>query len=317
MQDGNIEVLEPFKSITGIAIDEITSLADKAASQLATVKLTQPIPGVPTEIPVFVDRERGVIGGVHSLFEHYRFSPARKTGTAKVTTLESFIDLVTRHGTNDSAIFANTNWQKPSLTAVIDYHRTTPGGAADNGKHRIHYEFPLSEEWQAWNAIDGKPLEQEQFAQFIEDHIAELAAPDDQESEDFRHKFSFRVAYPTELVTLSRGLQVFSETRVKNAVTLQSGEGQITFEEEHRDSNGNKMDVPGMFILAVPPFFMGDPARIPVRLRYRLSGGSIKWIVKLYRPDVYITQQVLRDMERAASETGLPHFQGAPEMTGV
>ncbi|KQV27569.1 hypothetical protein ASC97_04100 [Rhizobium sp. Root1203] len=304
-----------LKSAMGVDIEAITALADKAGSKIEMLVRNDRSHGVPEQIPVFVNREDGRVDTVADLFERYRFAPARKSGTAKVTTLESFIDLGTRHATPASAIFADTDWQKPSLTMVVDYHENDTGGTADNGKHRIRYDFPLSDEWKAWVGIDGKPMEQTVFAEFIEDHIAELSTPDDGEEEDFRHKFGFRVAYPTEMHTLSRGLQVFAETRVKNAVTLQTGEGQIAFEEEHKDANGNKIDVPGMFILSVSPFFMGEPVRIPVRLRYRLQAGSIKWIIKLYRPDVYITKQVMRDMEKAASETGTPSFQGQPEMS--
>jgi uncharacterized protein YfdQ (DUF2303 family) len=298
------------------SIDAIKSLADKAGSHVVSVSLKEEIPGLPQEVPAFLDRESGSLASVANLFEAYRFAPSEKRGTAKVTTIESFIALTQRHQTADSAIFANTDWTKPSLTSVIDYHINETGGHADNGKHRIHYEFPLSDSWKAWIAIDGKSLPQVEFAEFIEDHIADLSAPDTMEEEDFRHKFSFKVAFPTQLVELSRGLQINSASRVKNAQSLQSGEAQIIFEEEHRDANGNKLDVPGMFILAIPPFFQGAPTRIPVRLRYRLSGGNLIWICKLYRPDVYITEQVVRDMEKAGSETGLPTFQGAPEMQG-
>lgn len=307
--------LLPIAGTMGADIEAISKLADKAGSKLEILERTDGQHGIPDHVPVFVNRESGRVDAVAELFERFRFAPARKSGTAKVTTLESFIELGQRHETDDSAIFADTDWQKPSLTMVVDYHQAVAGGVADNGKHRIRYDFPLSDEWKAWVAVDGKPMDQGDFAEFIEDHIAELSTPDGLEEEEFRHKFGFRVAYPTEMHTLSRGLQVFAETRVKNAVTLQTGEGQISFEEEHRDANGNKIDVPGMFILSVSPFFMGEPCRIPVRLRYRLAGGSIKWIVKLYRPDVYITQQVMRDMEKAASETGAPAFHGQPEMS--
>ncbi len=299
----------------GPQIDVIKSMTDKAGSKIAVAHLQKPIHGLPDSIPVFLNRQDGRVEGIERLFEAYRFAPARKTGTAKITTLESFIELVNRHKTADSAIFASTDWQKPSLTAVIDYHENANGGTAANGKHRIHYEFPLSEEWKAWNAINGEKMAQVEFAEFIEDHIAELSAPDTMEEEDFRGKFGFKVAYPNELVALSRGLQVHTESRVKNNVVLQTGEGEITWDEEHRDAGGNKLNVPGMFILSVPPFFMGDAARIPVRLRYRVQAGAVVWICQLYRPDVHITQQVMRDLERAASETELPHFQGTPEMS--
>lgn len=299
---------------SGDSIKAIKALADAAGTDLAVAKLGTPIHGLPDAIPVLINRDSGQAVGILNLFEAFRFAPARKFGTAKVSTLESFIDLVNRHKTSDTVIFASTDWQKPSLTAVIDYHENANGGKADNGKHRIHYEFPLSEEWKAWNAINGEKLQQVEFAEFIEDHIAELSAPDTMEEEDFRSKFGFKVAYPNELVALSRGLQVHTESRVKNNVVLQTGEGEITWDEEHRDAGGNKLNVPGMFILSVPPFFMGDAARIPVRLRYRVQAGAVVWICQLYRPDVHITQQVMRDLERAANETELPHFQGAPEM---
>ncbi|MDX0517378.1 DUF2303 family protein [Sinorhizobium medicae] len=300
----------------GAALDiaAIHDLSDRAGSQIATLSLSTAIPGVPSTIPVFVDRKSGALSSVSDLFERYREHPRRKSGTAKVATLESLISLIDRHKTEHSAIFAETNWEKPSITAVFDYHEAKNGGLADNGKHRAHYEFPLSEEWKAWGKINGKPLEQVEFAEFIEDHIAELSAPDSMEAEDFRGKFGFKVAYPNELVALSRGLQVHAETRVKNNVVLQSGEGEITWDEEHRDAQGNKLTVPGMFILSIAPFFMGATARIPVRLRYRVSGGKVLWICQLYRPDVHITQQVMRDLERVAHETELPHFQGTPEM---
>ncbi len=300
----------------GAALDiaAIHDLSDRAGSQIATLSLSTAVPGVPSTIPVFVDRKSGALSSVADLFERFREHPRRKSGTAKVATLESLISLIDRHKTEHSAIFAETNWEKPSITAVFDYHEAKNGGLADNGKHRAHYEFPLSEEWKAWVKINGKPLEQVEFAEFIEDHIAELSAPDSFEAEDFHGKFGFKVAYPNELVGLSRGLQVHAETRVKNNVVLQSGEGEITWDEEHRDAKGNKLTVPGMFILSIAPFFMGDPARIPVRLRYRVSGGKVLWICQLYRPDVHITQQVMRDLERVAHETELPHFQGTPEM---
>jgi hypothetical protein len=60
---------------------------------------------------------------------------------------------------------------------------------------------------------------------------------------------------------------------------------------------------------------MGEAIRLPVRLRYRVREGQVTWIFQLYRPDVYVTEQVMRDMERAARETELPAYQGAPEMT--
>lgn len=273
------------------------------------------MPGLPSAIPVLVNKQTGALSGVKTLFEAHRIYPERKIGTAEVYTLESFIELTNRHKTEDSVIFADTDWTEPSLTAVIDYHRKPNGGAADHGKHRIHYEFPLSDEWKAWMAMDGKPMDQADFAEWIENHIPELTAPVGHEAEDYEELFGFKTALPNELQMLSRGLQVMVNQNVKSSVVLQSGEGEIVFEETHTDKMGNKLTVPGLFILNIAPFFLGEPCRIPVRLRYRVPQGKTIWTFKVYRPDKFITEQVIRDLDTAARQTELPHFQGEPEMS--
>lgn len=301
------------ETLDGSAVKAIEDIVLMGSTHVVDVELIDTPHGIPTSIPVLLNKKAGSATSLKPLFDAWRTHPERKTGTASVTTLESFIDLANRHKTDDSVIFANTDWTKPSLTAVIDYHRKANGGNADYGQHRIHYQFPLSEEWQAWQAQNGKVMDQQDFATFIEDHLQELSAPDSEEAEYYQQLFGFKVAYPNELQALSRGLSVTVNQNVKSNVVLQSGEGEIVFEEDHRDAQGNKFTVPGLFILNIAPFFLGDTCRIPVRLRYRVRGGAAVWFYNIYRPDKHITEQVRRDLENAASATALPHFQGAPE----
>lgn len=308
------------------AVNAVADLAHKAGLTVTSVSAPSSAKGVPTSIPVLLDPKKGEANGLKQLFDAWRDTPERKSGTARVTTLDSFIALTKRHAVEHSAIFAVTDWKAPSLLSVIDYHHKntdiedegvitgTTIGMPNNGKHRIHYQFPLSEEWQAWVKMDKQALNQQAFAEFIEDHIGELAAPHEDEVTFWQDKLGGKVAYPHELKLLSIGLKVHAETRVSNNVTLQSGEGELTWEETHRDHKGDKLVVPSLFILQLPPFFMGEPVRLPVRLRYRVREGSVTWIFQMYRPDVYVTEQVMRDMERAARETDLPAYQGTPEM---
>ncbi len=293
-------------------IDAIRKLADEAGSAIVPAYFGSEREGLPSLVPVFLDRNSGQAHSLKKHFEEYRTHPERKRGTATVTTLESFIDLVDRHQTGNSAIFANTDWNAPSFTAVIDYHELE-GGRADNGQHRIHYPFPLSDEWKAWKKQSGEVLTQAEFAEWIEDRIADLAAPTDDERREYEDTFGLKTATPAEIVTLSRGLKVHAETRVRSNIVLQSGEGEISFEEEHRDAAGNKLVVPGLFIISIAPFFLGAKARIPVRLRYRVSGGAVKWFFVLHRPDLHITGHVNAALKQAEDATGLPAYQGAPE----
>lgn len=294
------------------AVDEIAALAQKGMTEIVTLTAPEGMKGVPSAIPVVLDKAKGTALNIAPLFENYRTHPQFAIGQAEVTTLESFVDLVDRHKTPDSVIFGDADWKEPSLTAVIDYHQVDH--SPEFLRHKIQYDFPLSEEWKLWLGINGKPMDQTSFAEFIEDHIAECSSPGSDEEEEYRTLFNTKVAYPNELMVLSRGLSVLAEVRVKNAVTLQTGEGQITFDETHKDAaTGNAISVPGIFILAIAPFFLGDFARIPVRLRYRVRDGKIYWTMHMFRPDKHITEQIRRDMTRAASETGLPLFLGSPE----
>ena len=293
------------------AVEAVATLTRQTGLKVASVSLPQPINGLPSSVPILLDPENGKAGSLYELLAPWRTKPERKRGTARVETLESFRDLVSRHKQGNSAIFAITNWEKPSFTAVIDYHdETNP----DNGQHRIHYQFPLSEEWKAWNAVNNKPLDQAKFAEFLEDHIADLTTPTLDEAEDFRKMFGAEVGLPNDVLMVSRGLQVNVETNIKQTLKLQTGETQLIFEETHKSAGGGPVTVPGVFLLQLAPFFMGETCRIPVRLRYRKSNESLVWIIQLYRPDLHITSRVRDDLKATAEALDLPAFEGTPEM---
>jgi Uncharacterized conserved protein (DUF2303). len=288
--------------------------------------------GLPPVIPVAIRTgDFPEVVSVKALVEEYRDRPARKKGRANVLTLQSFIALVNRHATDHSVIFANTDWRSPEFTAIIDYHcknRMVPEtlengeptgneifveGLPDNGKHHIHYTFPLSEEWKTWMAGNGKPMDQADFAIFLEDRIAELASPTDFEKSNLERDFATTVAPPSQIVQLSRGLKIHVESKGAHTVNLASGEGQISWEETHKDADGKALKVPGIFMVSVAPFHRGETVRMPVRLRYRAKDGKILWFYQLYRPDLHITERVLGDLAIVGEETKLPTYEGNPE----
>lgn len=308
-------------SLSGTAVKEVADLVKAGQITVTTIAPPSVAVGLPPSVPVgIVSGDKPEAVSIKHLLDEWRARPERKSGQATVTTLESFIALANRHKTPDSVIFADSNWRAPSLTAVIDYHETNSDaetgslGLPDNGKHRIHYAFPLSEEWQVWVKQDGEMLEQVDFAAFIEDHIAELATPTPEEMAIAKDMFATTAATPARLIELSRGLQVNVDAAVKSHNVLQSGEIQMQFNETHTDGSGQPIKVPGLFILAVAPFFRGEPMRIPVRLRYRVRTGRVVWFFQMFRPDKSVTEHVIAGLQQAAEQTGLPAYEGAPEM---
>jgi len=306
-------------AVHNLAID-ITAAAELGAqasgAELVKIETTESMIGLPKEVPALLTRgATPSISSVDHILEKYRVFPSRKRGTARVQTLDALIDLTNRHKTDDSAIFANLDWTEPSLTSVIDYHRNTSGGDADNCQHKIHYEFPLSDDWKLWVKNDGKVMEQQDFAIFLEDRIPDLASPTDGEIATIERDFKTTVAAPSQLINLSRKMQVNVSSQVKTETKLQSGEGQIQWEETHTGADGQPVKVPGIFILSIAPFFMGEKVRIPVRLRYRMSSQKVVWFYNIYRPDLIITQQVESDLLALTKQTDLPSFAGKPEIS--
>lgn len=260
-------------------------------------------------------------------FEDERLdAPRRFKGTATVNDLGSFVALTNRGKADNSVLFAIKNPERTacSLTAVLNYNEGQDGpepGEPRFGDHRIVYAFPLSDEWKAWHKSNGAKMSQADFAEFIEDRVADLIEPPDMAVDgpdvdstiELARKLGGKFGSPSRLVELSRGMKVNADVRVAGAVNLSSGEGQIQFEETHKDGQGAPLTVPQLFLVAIPVFDAGPLYRIAVRLRYRLSQGSVVWFYELYRPEKSFDHAFAEACEYAEEKTELRLFQGKPE----
>lgn len=250
--------------------------------------------------------------------EEWAERPARRHGTARLETCESFIDHVKRHACETSVVFASET--PPCLTAVYDYNEPGPESQGENlarfGRHRAQYACPLSEEWRAWTGIAGAKMNQSGFAELIEQRIADVLDPAQagEGAQRFAAQLGVRLATPAVLMSLSRGLALTVNQRVQNAVNLASGEGQIAYVVEHQNSEtGQPLTVPGAFLLALRVFDRGAAYQVPVRLRYRAAEGKVTWTVELYRADRCLADAFAGVCKQVSEGTGLPLFMGAPE----
>jgi uncharacterized protein YfdQ (DUF2303 family) len=302
------------EAVNGEAVDRIANLAKSAAgAEILSVSVNGV--GLPPSFPIVFDKRQGGtgIGSLSRLAEEWRSAPARKKGTAKPATLESFIDLTNRHKDEHSVIFAQTTWPNPSLTAILNYNEEGDKGAARFGDHRFLYAFPITDEFKAWAEKDEQTMSQGDFAAFIEERVFELADATETEKIEFGQMLRTEFASPSRMVELSRGLQVNVASVAKAGLTLQSGEAEIQFVEQHQNAAGEKLIVPGLFMIALPAFIGGEPVRIPVRLRYRVKAGTVVWFYQMYRWKEFLRDRVVNDLSIAKGETDLPTFEGSPE----
>jgi uncharacterized protein YfdQ (DUF2303 family) len=256
-----------------------------------------------------------------------RGKPLRRKGTARTQSLASFIALINRQADQDSAVFADMDWQKPKFTAILNYNRKGEGPAkpaedpaeeslARFGDHLIEFAFPLSEPWKVWLANNGKPMEQAVFAQFLEDHIMEVSSPTEAERLEWKAVFGSMKALATaaDLIGFSRDLEIMVGASYKSKTRLESGEVTMNFETTHSGPKGEAVTIPPGFVIQLSIFYGASTDRIAARLRYRPAGGQgVLWSYELHRPDLVIEERLRADLATVTAETGLPAFEGTPE----
>jgi len=226
----------------------------------------------------------------------YLERPRFNRGSAKLATLASYIDHLTRFADEDSAVFIS----EEHACTIYDYQ--APKGTARRAQ-RSSYTFPVSDEWRAWKGADGKSMTQDAFASFVEDRIIDIVDPAEaiDSSQRVARLIHAEFASPQRLMELSRGLSVRVGARVAQSVNLASGEGQIAFATEHADENGKPLRVPGAFLIQVPVFDQGTAYQIPVRLRYRVKEGAVTWTCELWRAAA-VQRDAVRDIAEAVQK---------------
>jgi hypothetical protein len=245
-----------------------------------------------------------------------RERPERMKGTANVQTIDSFNELVNRHK-NDQAsiIFADTLSAAPSLLGVLNYN--TVGQSPGWRDHRVAFKFPLSKEWKEWvdACATGKKFTQPDFGAFLLLNMIYLTSPTSEE-EQLAKNFGTTCATPADLLQLGKGLELHINAVSKEEVNPRTGEKSIVFTEEQKDGQGQKLAVPGLFIIRIP-MFLGDSAsvtRVPVHLFFRRMGtGQIVWWMQMHMADEYLRSAVLEGVGRVRAATNLPIIEGTPE----
>lgn len=256
------------------------------------------------------------VRGAKQYLDEYLEAPERRTGTARMLTLDSFIAHVSRYADQHTQIFCdNQNEKAPYLLAVLDYHEKDATGKPRFGVHRTRYEFPLSDEWKAWTEFDGREMNQAAFAAFLEERLADVMDPTQigTKGKEFLAMNEFKAAGRPELLVMSRGLKVNVNRVVANEANLFSGENNIVFKESHSSENGNSVEVPRAFAIAIPVFKRGGSYQILARVRYRVHDHQIKYSYSLHKPDACFADAIDGAIDKVQNTTSLFVLFGRPE----
>lgn len=196
-------------------------------------------------------------GGVHIVDTMaYLGRPLHKTGVKQVRDVESFKEYLDKHG-EQAETEVTTHQDERTISAMIDAGTDIAAGRKEHG---VKLTLKLTTEWSQWVQMSGKLMAQETFAEFIEDHAAQITSP-----------------ASAEIMEIAATLQVKRGVEFEQGTSLSTGETQFTFREQDKASAGKagQLSVPNELALALTPFKGGIAYRVVAKFRYRLRGSEL------------------------------------------
>lgn len=230
--------------------------------------------------------------------------PDRRTGTAQLQSLQSFIDHANRFkAEGSSAVWANAAARQ--LVSVLDYHPAGAENPARWGRHRGVYGCPLSEAWLAWGGGKAVELEQDDFAALLDGRDRELASG--------KLPSGTSAPEPSMLISLASNLEVYSHAQAKRERDPGTGKLKISFNEEKGVSG--VVPIPPSFLVSIPVFEDAEPRTLEVRLRVAVEDARAKFTVQIHAAGDILRASFQELCATVNSQTALPVFTGVPEAT--
>lgn len=216
-----------------------------------------------------VPGENGTIQQIDT--DSFADRPRTNTLNQTVADFESFAAYLNKHGIEgETEISAHET--EGVFSAVID---AGADGEAGWRRHLVKLQLTSSDEWKTWAGQSGKLLNQEQFAEFIEDNARNVVDPTS-----------------AELLEVAQSLQVKRGVDFESGIRLADGNVQFGYRETTTATAGTagSLTIPATLELALAPFRGGAPYRVPATFRYRLQDKRLHLGFKLQNAD-----QVRRD----------------------
>jgi uncharacterized protein YfdQ (DUF2303 family) len=212
-------------------------------------------------------------GGAHTVLdtEKQSVAPWRPRSVYRPATVDALIAVVSRHHTGEET----TIWVHPTdgrIVAIFNDNATAGPGWRD---HRAELQLRPTDEWRHWLCHDGHLLSQVEFAEHIEQGLAEIVKPD-----------------AADMLELTQTISASSGANFRSAIRLHDGRVQAKYEEtiDAQAGESGQLDIPTELSLAIAPFLGEEPFALTARFRYRLSSGQLTMGYKLDRPDAAVRQ---------------------------
>ncbi|MCX7208167.1 MAG: DUF2303 family protein [Proteobacteria bacterium] len=216
---------------------------------------------------------------------HLRTTPARKMGNTHLI------------------VDADYDKNRVKFKAILNGNDGIEAGFSD---FIAHYEPAKTVDWVNWLQNDKQKMNQEQFAHFLENNIANISCTDPSEPEK---------KYPSaaDLLEFCTNLEMTSTVRFRSATKIQNGQVQFEYVEEGTDQTKGKLALFETFGIGVQPFIGDGPAFfIEAKLRFRINreSGALSLWYELNRPDKALEVATKALIKQVEEESQVPVYFG-------
>ncbi len=228
--------------------------------------------------------------------------PKRKRGTVTVEDVAGFAQYFAKHHDEDSEVFADIGAH--AITAVLNAHHGAdndfPDSLARWQDHRLILRLAVTPEWAAWAGSNRTMMPQVPFAEFIEDHLADIAADGPCTGAD--------------LLEMAQEFHAHGKTEFKQGTRLASGQTQLVYTEtiDAKAGERGQITIPGAFELGIRVFDDLEPYRVKARFRYRITDGALKLGYHLNDPERVVRDAVGLVVAKAEAACGVKIMLGRP-----
>lgn len=228
--------------------------------------------------------------------------PRRKRGHVELHTSDALVAYIGRHLHGEGIESPATIYAHADHGEFVALLNDSTAGQPGWGDHRAELALRKTEGWKRWATRDGLMGSQGDFAQHIEDGLAEIVDPSG-----------------ADMLELAQTFQAHTTVRFKQALYLDNGQRSLQYEEsiEAQAGRSGSITIPKQFRLVLAPYDGTEEVEVLARLRHRISNGSLSIGYKLVRPIEVERAAFDATLEQIASQ--LVHvqvFRGSPPERG-
>lgn len=239
---------------------------------------------------------------ITDLVEKAQPHPNRKRGTVQVKDIDSLLLYCADQNTLDPAggpgaayfgyIYADPDTRK--VVAVFNDQRSDEPGWRD---HRAEFKAEFTPEFQTWFNNNKQHKSQGDFAEFIEDNMADITEP-----------------AATSMLEIATTIQAKTDINFSSSKHLQNGQIQLGYTEniDARAGANGALQIPKVFTLGMRVFKNGEGYKLQARLKFRLNSGTVKFWYELDRPERVIEAAFKSYIDTLREKSGYSVLLGTP-----